>query len=271
MIPKPGIYYGVPFAEYLTWECASKTLLARLRKSPLHAITPLEQTAAMAAGTMAHTLILEPAKFERLYAVGPCDNKALKAWRDWEAVLPAGVTGVKQSEVDEVIACRASVLRKPKLANLLNTITATEVSFVWIDPETGVLCKGRADSLADSTGVVGDLKFTADASPEAFGRSVLNLGYHYGAALYLDGLRACGWDARSLVYLCLERGAPYECAAYGLDETWLDIARAELNPLLKEWAECQRTGVWPGYPDQVQDLSPPDWLVDRALAFGLTA
>ena len=29
--------------------------------------------------------------------------------------------------------------------------------------------------------------------------------------------------------------------------------------LLERYAECERSGEWPGYPDEVRDISIPEW------------
>lgn len=70
---KPGIYAGIPNAEYHSGRGVSKSGLDLVRKSPLHYKSaveagPREPTPDMRIGTMAHDLILEPGEFWNRYA-----------------------------------------------------------------------------------------------------------------------------------------------------------------------------------------------------------
>ena len=39
----------------------------------------------------------------------------------------------------------------------------------------------------------------------------------------------------------------------------LDKARAENRRLLNLYAECKRTGIWPGYPAGISHINLPRW------------
>jgi exodeoxyribonuclease VIII len=74
---KPGVYAGIPNAEYHGGPGISKSGLDLIHRSPMHyhaVVTAAndnhESTAAQAIGTAAHMLILEPAEFVKNYCLG---------------------------------------------------------------------------------------------------------------------------------------------------------------------------------------------------------
>lgn len=74
---KPGVYAGIPNAEYHGGPGISKSGLDLIHRSPMHyhaVVTAAndnhESTAAQAIGTAAHMLILEPAEFVKTYCLG---------------------------------------------------------------------------------------------------------------------------------------------------------------------------------------------------------
>jgi hypothetical protein len=44
-----------------------------------------------------------------------------------------------------------------------------------------------------------------------------------------------------------------------LDDDVLEAARRENRRLLNRYAECKRTGIWPGYPAGIQQINLPRW------------
>jgi exodeoxyribonuclease VIII len=73
------------------------------------------------------------------------------------------------------------------------------------------------------------------------------------------------------VFLVVEKKPPYAVAVYVLDPESIALGRAEYRRDLQLYAECKRTGVWPGYGDKIQTIGVPQWklfqsaaLLDRA-------
>lgn len=74
---KPGVYAGIPNADYHGGPGISKSGLDLIHRSPMHyhaVVTAAndnhESTAAQALGTAAHAIILEPAEFVKDYCLG---------------------------------------------------------------------------------------------------------------------------------------------------------------------------------------------------------
>lgn len=264
-----GVVRGMPFSEYLKVRALSNSGLKLLAKSPRHYAASwdperpdAEPSDALRRGSLLHTLVLEPHEFAHRYRVKPEGmNFATKDGKAWRDATPAGIEIV--TEAEHVAACRqARNLRAlPEIAALLGSGEA-EVSFFWMDEETGTYCKGRADWVfRSSAGVVLlDLKTTEDATPEAFGRSCARYGYHRQDAWYSDGwTQATGEPVLGFVFGAVESAWPHDAVPYMLDEQARAKARAQIGSLLQLHADCTAAGHWPGIASEITALSLPAW------------
>jgi len=192
------------------------------------------------------------------------DAKAARA-----QALQAGLTPLKTSEWAQVQAMVAGFRASPLSALLDGGIA--ERSMFWRDEETGVWCRGRLD-LSNKATIV-DLKTSKNASKEAFRRDAANYGYHDQYALYLRGVRALraqlGIDddvEPEFIHLVVEKTPPYLTAAYEFDRLACEVGDARVTKALKTFRDCQATGLWPGYPVDIQPLSLPSyatWIPDE--------
>ena len=99
------------------------------------------------------------------------------------------------------------------------------------------------------------------ATTAGFSRAIANWDYHLQAAWYSDGYTlTTGNPVLGFVFGAVESAWPHAAAAYMLDDAGLDKARAENRRLLDLYAECKRTGVWPGYQASIQAISLPAWV-----------
>jgi len=156
---------------------------------------------------------------------------------------------------------RDAVWTNPLMAEILGGQRYVEICAVWIDPETELLCKSRIDCLTTFDGftVIADLKTCADASPYGFAKSVANYGYHRQNAFYIDGLNALAPRDRMFYFLAVEKSPPYCSAVYRLDYESVEKGRREYRDAITRWKEATETGVWPGYPTEIQTLELPRW------------
>ncbi len=264
-----GVRHGMSFAEYLQVPALSNSGMKLLAKSPLHYAAQFdperpdaEPSDALRRGSLLHTMVLEPHTFAQRYRVKPEGmNFATKDGKAWRDATPAGIEIV--SDAEHRAACvQARRLRAlPEIAALLGSGEA-EVSFFWLDEETGTLCKGRADwAFRSAAGVVLlDLKTTEDATPAAFSRSVARYGYHQQAAWYCDGWTAAtGEPVLGFVFGAVESAWPHAAASYLLDDAALIKAREHIRSMVALHAECTRTGIWPGIASDITTLSLPAW------------
>lgn len=184
------------------------------------------------------------------------------AWREENA----GRQVLTQEVWDQLHAMRDAVLEHPVAGALMKGGSGlAEQSVYWHDPETGELCRCRPDWWRTDLDVLVDVKTTNDASPEGFSKSLVNFRYHVQAPFYLDGVeRATGQRPRAFLFLAVEKKPPYAVAVYQLDPESMSLGAREYREDLQTYANCKRTGVWPGYGDRIQLLGVPQWYLVRA-------
>ena len=263
-----GIIRNLPVDEYHADPAVSNTMLSTLKKSPAHCYAlhldpnrpKREPTAAMFAGTLAHTAILEPQAFSARYVVKPeglsYASKDGKAWRDAQTlqIIDADDHATAQSQC-------AAVMRTPALADILRSGEA-EVSVFWIDEATGLRCKARPDWLQwiNPRRVMAlDIKTIADLTPEAVTKAVTNYGYHRQRAHYVNGLRACGLQVDDFGFGFVSGSYPFIACGYLLDDETVEQGHDEVAELLDLFALCQRTGKWPAFGEGFQLTGLSKW------------
>lgn len=161
-------------------------------------------------------------------------------------------------------AMRDALMAHPAANALLTSVPGeAEKSVYWIDKETGVLCRCRPDWWRDDNILV-DLKTTEDASPEGFARSIAKFRYDVQDAFYTDGVKAAtGKKPKAFVFIAVEKKPPYGVGVYVLDSESREIGRLQYQRDLQVFAECERTGEWPGYGDQIQTITLPAWHANK--------
>ena len=264
-----GVYFNVPFSEYEKWDAVNNSLLWTLiTKSPLHAKTyldkPPERTEAFKTGRALHTLLLEPRKFHKFYAITPiCDRRT----KEGKAIYAAFEKVCKDKEILSQSAWQqidemADAIKNQTLYNLIQTGDA-EVCIKWRDEKTDLLCKARLDYLHQSRAIIIDVKSTTNAAKDAFERSLYNYGYYQQAAFYCDGYKHITGDMPAFTFLPIEKEEPYAVAAYEADDKLIAAGRQSYRKALDEFARCKKKNKWPGYEKQVSMISLPQWALNK--------
>lgn len=277
MTPKnnyaPGIYprgsvdYGaikaVNFSSLKHMAHSPKRYRWRLK----HRIT---ETDGMRLGTSAHTAALEPHRFMTHYAlyVPPVDEKTgkqksdrrgTKAWDEFERANEGKVV-IKEPEYQRALAIRDAV-RADSAAMKYLEIGRPECAMVWVDQETGLLCKGRVDWICDDPEhTVVDLKSSGDVVPFRFGRTASRLLYHWQCAWYADGYEAITGHAAEFKVIAVEQEGPHDVVVYNMPAEVLDIGRDEYRKRLLQLKDCLEGDTWPGYANGAEmDFQLPPW------------
>jgi hypothetical protein len=281
LITAPGAYSNISNEDYhrnpnlLPEDSLSasgmKTLLS---KSPRHfwhgsAMNPNrpaeKDKAHYSIGKATHDVLLLEDRWPTHYHVLPADfnGNATKAQAEWhaerEAARDAGKVILKHDEAQTVLAMAAS-LRANKLATALLTHGESEVTLAWQDEKTGVWLRARPDFLPHKKQIIPDLKTCADGSEQGFSRAISNNGYAIAAAVYLEGIRVIFGEAdRAWVHIAIEKEDPHVCALWQLPPE--DILRGHhlFRRAVNIFADCQRSGVWPGYADEPAMCGLPGW------------
>lgn len=272
-----GVRHGLSIDAYHGMEGASKTVLDSVAKSPAIAYArhldpnrpAAEQKGGQLEGELAHCAILEPDQFDVRYVVGPDWNRNTNKWKEYVAQMEAdrpGVTILKLEQREAAMRQGESVRRLPEIRDALAK-GQPEVSAFWIDPETGVKCRCRPDWVhpcGEAGAILLDVKTYSDASPAEFRRQVARKRYHVQDAFYTDGFaRASGLEVLAFVFIAVETEYPYAANALMLDDiaktTGRDLYRRDLDT----YAACMSSGEWPGYSEQIEIISLPNWAISN--------
>ena len=279
--PAPGIYRGVPFEEYLSWDAFSKSKVKHILRSPLHlktAESANKETDAMRFGTLVDRLLFgedinkigilpEFYTDEKTGKLKPFTMASNACKEIYEEIELLSDLIVKPSEYEKALSVHKAIIEHKTAKQWLFDAEMNQgyqVSIVWVDTDTGVLCKGRFDMLAEQ--FVCDLKTTTDASPEAFSRKIFDFDYHVQAAMYLDGLQVLTGDAQlPWRFIVAESEIPHAVACYELDEQSIEIGRQRYKKAASLWMQAQLDPVVRGYSDFCEPISLPTWAIMRNL------
>ena len=288
LIDAPCTIDGQDIEAYHGGAGISKTGLDHVARSPatfyaLHldpARPPEKERAGQLEGQLAHCAILEPADFDKRYAVLPADAprrpteaqwnakkpspesvEAMEWWRAWNE-SSAGRTIITHAQRETALRQAESVRRLPDVAEAL-AAGRPEVSAYWIDPDTGVLCRCRPDWMhpAGENGVILlDVKTYSDASPAEFARQIARKRYHVQDAFYSDGFaRASGLDVLAFVFVAVETEWPYAASAVMLDAPSKAQGMQQVRRDLTTYAACLDANEWPGHGTGIHQVSLPAW------------
>jgi hypothetical protein len=182
-----------------------------------------------------------------------------KAWEAFRAQHADRVL-LRPRDAAIVAEVREACYRHPTARRLLEFDGGGRSEHVlhWTHDETGTPCRGRADRLTPA--FIADLKTTSLADLDAFGRKAYDFGYHRQAAFYLDGARANGLIEIGFAFIVAQVIPPFGVMTFVLDQPFIGAGFAENDRLLREFAECQRTGKWQRHDyGRLLTLSKPAW------------
>lgn len=180
-------------------------------------------------------------------------------------VRARGAVPLKQSDMEQIDAMAAALLAHPFAGRLFAEGSGIpEASLFTRDEQTGVMLRGRLDWLPHNpTGgrlIVPDLKTSRSAEPGKFTRAAVDYGYHCQAAWYSDLVKALDLaDDIAFVFVVQEKTPPYVVTVVQLDVVALRIGALLNRRAIDIYAECTRTGRWPGYVDDVAHAALPHW------------
>jgi exodeoxyribonuclease VIII len=262
--PKPGIYKDVPFATYLAWPCVSNSRINQARRSLLHfkEDQSTEPTKALRLGQFIHCGVLEPLAISMRYAVMPPyqddpanktkDGKPSKSRATEFYAMKArlfaeannGKQIIEQSDYDILLGVSKSLYRSKRAREFLSEPGESEVSVVWNDVETGLLCKARFD-LENSCH--NDLKTCRDAA--SFPKSIATYGYHRQAAHYQTGYATITGEVKPFNIIAVETTRPFGVRAAPMNEDAIEVGAEEIAQAMRAIANAYDKDEWPGYDD----------------------
>lgn len=212
---------------------------------------------AFDVGTAVHTLVLGTGS---PLAVLDYEDRRTRAYKDAEAeARAAGKVPILKKDHAPILSMAESVLAHPKARGVFEQDGHPEATVFGTDPVTGVEVRSRFDWLA---GVAADLKTAQDASPKGFAKAAAEWGYAVQRGFYRDAYQyATGLEAPEMVFVAVEKTAPYLVGVYQLDSEARTIGEIQTIYARGVFAECKRTNIWPGYSDEIELLALPFWAV----------
>jgi len=259
----------MPDREYHDGDGLSSSDVKLLAKNPQawayrqehgHADSP-----QMAFGRLAHTLVLEPHKFEEQYVVVDASTRNTKAYK--EAVNNnVNKAVVLKSDVQRAQGIQFAVYacKQINFAEIKDN-SKVEASGFWYEGD--LLCKFRPDLMEFDTGcragpeALWDLKTTTDASPEAFQHQVIRYAYHASAAWYLRGAnKVLGNAPRRFYWIAVEKDAPHAVQVYEATTELLEAGLHVCKRGIANYRDCQQTRTYPAYATEVLSMGLPAYL-----------
>lgn len=259
---EPGIYEDVPFDEYCKWKAVNNSSLTAALKSPQHYKAALEKvwkpTDALLFGTLVHDGKLDPKELLTKYIVMPAFELQLskeytnpKATREYKGKVAEweeqnqGKTIVTQDNFDTMRDMCTAIDGCTEARETLSHDGPAEVSFVWRDRETGILCKGRIDKMNHKENYISDLKTCITC--DDFGKVIADRNYHRQGAFYIDGLYEILGDWFSHWIIAVEKEAPFGVKSAPLSEDAITQGRSQYRRALRNIQEAIGTGIYDGY------------------------
>lgn len=263
LIDRPGLIKNVDMAFYhgqltTTPSVSSSGLRTIWSKSPAHYFDtsylnpnrPEESDRAhFSLGRAAHHLLLLGRKgFDEEFVVRP------EQWSDWRTkdsqawrteMREAGKTIITMSELENIAGMAGSLGREPLVkAGILDGLV--ERTIVYRDPETGVMCKSRPDSIpADAD--FSDLKSCESVDDDSIQRSITNFGYNQqGATVRSAALHALGVVMQDFTLVFVEKSRPWCVRVVPIPVEDLDRGEQQNRVALWKFAHGIETGEWPG-------------------------
>lgn len=271
------IIYDMPEAEYHARPELSSTEARLILDSPARYRYKKDNPPLVAAskkfdvGSAVHSKVLGTGyeavmiPVELLASNGAISTTAAKEFV--AQVRAEGKIPLKAEEFEPIAAQAEAVLAHKGAAQLFAQPADAEVSVFATDPETGVEERGRFDflptdfALGAPSRIAVDLKTARDASPKGFPRAVADHGYDVQGVWYPDILKLITGEEAEMVFVAVEKEPPYLVAVHQLPRMWKEMGRTKAREARRLYAEAVASGIWSGYGDDVNLLSPPTWLI----------
>ena len=280
--PYRGVYYDVSLATYLAWDAFSRSMTLPTLRSARHLhhyqVQEKALTDSLILGSLVDALTISPAELDNFEELPetyintkgqemPFNLRSKSCKQAYDAIIADGVTPIKAEQMAEAERIVSGIRSNPAASQLIDS-GKKQVSLVWEDEDTGVLCKGRLD-LVDNEYIT-DIKTTRDATKDAFSRAIYQFGYHIQAAFYLDGWARLNKQSLGYKIIAAENSAPYCTAVYTLGEPSIESGQAQYKAALARYADilANDPDFQAGYSAIAEPIDIPVWAVTKILDQG---
>jgi len=263
---EPGAYPDLPFEVYVQIDAVNSSWL-KAALSALHALhykrSQDNDTASRGMLRSAHCLMFEPHNFLRDFCwYGGKRDKRQKVYKAHLAENE-GRTTLNTAEINDAVGMASAAWQSDVTGPVLAADGAmTELTVIWRDKATGLLCKGRFDHVVvtDDLVTITDGKGVGSSDTDAVGRQAHKLNWLMQAAHYVAA--ACAvWPGREVRFqlLGVETKDPHDCGIYMLDDLMLGAGETFRRKRLSLLASSLSTNEWPGRYSAPVYLGYPDY------------
>ena len=168
----------------------------------------------------------------------------------------AQIADFNEVNADKYIISESDLLKMSQMAEgvLSNKIafklirdSKLQETYFFADENTGVKLKSRPDLVNYESKVITDIKTISELSEREINKQINSFGYWLQALLQIEGYNSKTGDyPEAYFWLFVEKQAPYDCALVAFDMSDIEIKMNDYQILLKDLAECEKTGIWPG-------------------------
>lgn len=266
MITKPGIY-DIAELDYhrdpIEGGSFSSTMAKQILKSPAHLRSfldaPRVEKAAFDFGHIVHAGVLGVGL--EVEVLDFPDYKTKAAQDAKKAAYAAGKVPVIERDYATARAAIKAVKEHSIAGPLFAGPGTPESSAFAIDPDTGLWLRGRFDFTTPGDFLV-DLKTTVDGEPNSFERGGRRLGYDVQQEFYKHVYRlATGRDPEGFAFVTVEKTAPHLVDVH-MPTDWAELGASRVRRALDLYAECVKSGDWPGRPPVINRTPSPLWAFD---------
>lgn len=259
---EPGIYYGVSFEDYVKIDAVNSSSLKNMIVSPRNYVRmkaiKRKPSRAMELGTFFHSMVLEPDSHGLKCYEG---TKRGKAWEEFKEEND-GCSIVSKSEVgglNEMAVSFSCNHEARKWIDLQNG--DSEVTIIFVEQLTGILCKARIDFLDKACRFFTDLKTSRAVDTHGFTRQFTTMNYHFQFAFYQMAINSVYGVWPDAKCVAVQNCEPYDTVCYNVSPLALTEGKKLVLDSLAKLQECQKLGVWPGICNETIELDLAPWAI----------
>ena len=239
-----------------------------LNKSPLHAWhrhpllgnTSMKPTKAMDIGSIGHDLLLGGG--DPIDVLDYDSFRTKLAQEEKAQSYASGHIPVLRKDYEKIEFIVGKV-NEQLLIYCPEFFTSHENEFpvIW-KAENGVECQSKYDWISSKTGLMIDLKFTTDSSPDKCVKKIIDMGYDVQEAFYTEAFNKTYPDMAGRTnwkFIFIETEEPHAISIIETDSTFKELGRMKMNYALDAWKACLESNIWLGYGKTT--VEAPGWAV----------
>lgn len=248
--PMPGVYYGISAIDYFSivalnqstlkkWvECIEDVVLAPNKDG--------KPTTYNVFGTQYHAFLLEPTEFEARFVAGRAKRQSFedKVYFKKQVEFYGDEVYIYRPKDLEVMKAMKEFMVKhyAPIYAMLSEKYPTEITVIWRDAESGLLCKARIDKYLEEFQLILDLKTTKNPREEPFFRDIRYYRYDYQGAWYRRGAWSAGMSVLDFGIVAQSKIPDYIVRSYQLSSDKLSRCDELITNDLLRYAEWISNG-----------------------------